>query len=75
MSILAYGAGRYGSLVGQKYSVQRIAQPAAGNSKLLKANSQGALLQLAQAQTDKFVATGRSITRGASGNSRISIKA
>lgn len=75
MAILAVGAGRYGSLWGQSYSVQKAAQPAAGNSKLMKATSTSSLSSLAKAQTQKFISNGRYVTNAIKGKSIISIKA
>jgi hypothetical protein len=70
----AGGAGRYGS-IGASFALSKTSTPAAGNSKLMKAGSIPSLVSLAQSQTQKFISTGRQISQGAQGNSRISIKA
>jgi len=74
MALGASGAGGYGSVPGQRYSMQRISRPAAGNSKLMPAKTPSAVQSFAAAQTKKFIATARQMARGASGVSRISIK-
>lgn len=70
----AGGAGRYGT-IGMSFSLAKTGTPAAGNSRAMKATSIPALFGLAQQQTQSFIATGKQIARGASGNSRINIKA
>ncbi len=70
----AGGAGRYGS-IGTNFSLSRTSTPAAGNSRAMKANSIPSLFSLAQSQTQNFIATGKQIAQGATGNSRINIKA
>ncbi|VAX17362.1 hypothetical protein MNBD_NITROSPINAE01-1026 [hydrothermal vent metagenome] len=72
--IRATGAGSYGSL-GINASLQKIAQPARGNSKLMAAGSPSALGSLAKSQAQIFIANGRKVAQGVSGVSRISIKA
>lgn len=74
MGLSVKGAGLYGS-IGVANTAGKIGRPAAGNSKLMKASSIDALNGVAQAQTRKFIENGKQVARGASGKSRISIKA
>lgn len=72
--IKAVGAGHYGS-VGGSAGASSGAKPAAGNSKLLEAKSASALSSMAQSQTQSFISNAKRVAQGASGASRISIKA
>ncbi|MBF0169855.1 MAG: hypothetical protein HQK87_01990 [Nitrospinae bacterium] len=58
-----------------RFNLAQTSTPAAGNSRSMQANSISSLFGMAQQQTQSFIATGKQMAQGASGNSRISIKA
>lgn len=72
--INAVGAGSYGSIGGTS-SASTTAKPAAGNSKVFPAKNNAALNSLAKSQTEQFISNARQVARGASGASRVSVKA
>ncbi len=74
MGMTAGGAGGYGSL-GLRANMNKLSQASAGNSKVMKAQSNDSLRALAQSQTQKFISNGKKVAQGASGGSRVSIKA
>ncbi|VAX22261.1 hypothetical protein MNBD_NITROSPINAE04-675 [hydrothermal vent metagenome] len=72
--INAVGAGGYGS-IGAARGSTATSKPAAGNSKVFPAKNNAALNSLAKSQTERFISNARQVARGASGASRVSIKA
>jgi len=72
--INAVGAGGYGS-IGGATGASATSKPATGNSKLFPAKSNAALNSLAKSQTEQFISNARRVAQGASGASKVSIKA
>lgn len=75
MPLFASGAGTYGTIGGLGQGGGLLARPAAGNSKMMPAQSIAGVADAARQHTENFVNNGRQVNKGASGNSRISIKA
>jgi hypothetical protein len=74
MPLFASGVGSYGSVGGAKHKGSYSAK-AAGNSDMMPAKSMAQMSSVAQQHTQNFIANGKKMARGASGNSRIHVKA
>jgi len=74
MMIKAAGAGSYGSVNGASKPGPS-SRPAVGNSKMLPAKSPSSLGAVARQQTEAFISNAKRVAQGASGVSRISIRA
>lgn len=72
--IKAVGAGNYGSIAGTK-AASMSGKTAAGNSRLFPAKNPASLNAMAKSHTQEFISNARQVARGASGISKISIKA
>lgn len=75
MPLFASGAGQYGSFGGAARTKAMSAPKTAGNSKLMAAESISSVANLARQKTQAFIAEGKKLAQGASGKSRINIKA
>lgn len=75
MPLFSSGVGGYGSIGGMSKGAGLTSRPAAGNSKMMPAKSIAQVTVIAKQHTDNFVANGRMVNRGATGKSRISVKA
>ncbi|MBF0292991.1 MAG: hypothetical protein HQK86_12640 [Nitrospinae bacterium] len=75
MPLIASGAGGYGSIGGLGKGGGLQARPAVGNSKMMPAQSIASIRSVAKQHIDNFISNGRMINKGASGNSRVNIKA
>ena len=75
MPLFASGSGTFGSIGGLGKGGGVMAKPAVGNSRMMPAQSISQVASVAEQHTKNFVANGRQINKGATGNSRISVKA
>lgn len=74
MPLFASGVGAYGS-VGGLQGKNMLARPAAGNSNMMPAKTVSSEVSLARQSTQNFIDNGRMVNKGASGKSRINVKA
>lgn len=75
MPLFASGSGTFGTIGGLGKGGGVLAKPAVGNSKMMPAQSISQVVSVAKEHTQNFVANARQVNKGATGNSRISIKA
>ena len=75
MPLFASGVGGYGSVGGVGKGKGIISRPAAGNSKMMPAKGIADIGSVARQHTANFVANGKMVNKGASGKSRIHVKA
>lgn len=74
MPLFASGVGRYGSIGGMKKKGS-YGQKSAGNSDMMPAKNMAQITSVAKQHTQNFIANGRKMAKGASGKSRIHVKA
>ena len=74
MPLFASGVGRYGSVGGVKKKGS-YSQKAAGNSDLMPAKTMAQEPSVAKQHTQNFIANAKKMAKGASGKSRIHVKA